>query len=75
MEYGVICKSEEALKAACVEHDLDHDDVYVISSKRDFNFALRETEDQAFTLILGFDWKDVRIPERDFVMYLEDSDE
>lgn len=75
MEYGVICNSEESLQAACVEHELNKDDVFVICSKHDLNFALRETEGMELTLFLGHDWKEANIKQTDFASYIGGDDE
>ena len=75
MEYGVICNSEESLEAACAEHELNQDDVYVICSTRDLNFAIKETEGVALTLVLGHDWRDTGLKQVDFVSYIGEEDE
>ncbi len=75
MEYGVICNSESALEAACIEHGLQVDDVFVICSQRDMNFALRETEGAPFTLVLGHDWVETGLKQADFASYIGGEDE
>lgn len=66
MEHGIICKSQEALIAACVENDLKPDDVYVICSPQDLNFALKDTRGKELTLHLGSDWQLSGIKQDDF---------
>lgn len=75
MEHGVICNSEDSLTAACAEHDLNQDDVFVICSPRDLNFAIRETEGVELTLVLGHDWKDTGLKQTDFASYIGGEDE
>lgn len=75
MEYGVICKSEDALRAACIENDLKEDDVFVICTNKDLNFALRETEGVELTLLLGHDWRETGLKQADFAMHLRGENE
>lgn len=66
-EYGVVTRSEEALKKAAVEHGFDPDDVYIISSLNDFKFMRDELGDKDYTLIFADDHAETGIKPKDIM--------
>lgn len=61
MEYAIVTKSREGLEVAAAEQGVDPDDVYVISSLKDLQFAKNDASNKDLTIVLGSDWRNTGV--------------